>query len=56
MEVESLHPTIIFDNVHENTGFKLGKAKTIGQTEPPSENELKILREQVDPNGYIIGR
>ena len=56
MEVESLHPKITFDQVQENTGFKLGKAKTIGQTEPPRENELKILREQVDPNGYVIGR
>lgn len=56
MEVESLHPEITFDKVQENTGFKLGKVKTIGQTEPPRENELKILREQVDPNNYVIGR
>ena len=56
MEVESLHPGITFEHVQENTGFKLGKAKTIAQTEPPRENELKILREQVDPNSYVIGR
>ena len=56
MEVESLHPGITFEQVQENTGFKLGKAKTIGQTEPPRENELNILREQVDPNCYVIGR
>ena len=56
MEVESLHPGITFEQVQENTGFKLGKAKTIVQTEPPRETELEILREQVDPNGYVIGR
>ena len=56
MEVESLHPGITFGKVQENTGFELGKVKTIAQTEPPRENELKILREQVDPNGYVIGR
>ena len=56
MQVESLHPDISFDKVQDNTGFELGKAKTIGQTEPPTENELKILRQQVDPNGYVIGR
>jgi len=56
MEVESLHPGFTFDKVQENTGFELGKAKTIAQTEPPKENELKILREQVDPNCYVIGR
>ena len=56
MEVQSLHPKITLDKVQKNTGFKLGQAKTIGQTEPPRENELKILRKQVDPNGYVIGR
>lgn len=56
MEVESLHPGITFDEVQENTGFELGKVKTIAQTEPPRENELKILREQVDPDRYVIGR
>jgi glutaconate CoA-transferase, subunit B len=56
MEVESLHPDITFQTVQENTGFALGKAESIHQTEPPKENELTILREQVDPNRYVIGR
>lgn len=56
MEVESLHPGITFGQVQENTGFELGKAKTVTQTNEPRKNELKILREQVDPNGYVIGR
>ncbi|MRR36419.1 3-oxoacid CoA-transferase, partial [bacterium] len=32
------------------------KAQQITETEPPTEAELKILREEVDPNRYIIGR
>ena len=56
MEVESLHPGITFEQVQNNTGFELGKAKTVTQTEAPRENELLILREQVDPNAYVIGR
>ena len=56
MEVESLHPGITFEQVQENTGFKLGKVKSIVQTEPPKEKELKILRQRVDPDCYIIGR
>ena len=56
MEVESLHPDITFDEVQANTGFELGRAETVGQTEPPGENELKILREEVDPDNYVIGR
>ena len=56
MQVESLHPAISLDQVKENTGFELLVSKNIGKTNPPSENELKILRKDVDPHQYIIGR
>lgn len=56
MQVESLHPGVTFDRVQEHTGFELLKAATVAQTEPPRSEELRILREEVDPQGYIIGR
>ena len=56
MQVESLHPDVAFETVRENTAFEIGRADRVGQTEPPHEDELRILREQVDPYGYIIGR
>ena len=56
MQVESLHPGITFDKVQEHTGFELGKAAEIIQTEPPEEKSLRVLREKVDPLRYIIGR
>ena len=56
MRVESLHPGVTFATVQENTGFELLKAPTIEQTEPPREEELRILREEVDPYRYVIGR
>jgi len=56
MRVESLHPGVTFERVQENTEFELMKAPRITETEPPSEEELRILREQVDPYRYIIGR
>jgi len=56
MQVESLHPGVIFDQVQANTGFELLRAPDIRQTEPPRKAELRILREEVDPYGYIIGR
>ena len=56
MRVETLHPSVTFAQVQENTGFELLKAATIGMTEPPTEEELRILREQVDPYRYVIGR
>jgi glutaconate CoA-transferase subunit B len=56
MQVESLHPGVSYGQVQENTGFELLKASDVGQTEPPREEELRILREEVDPYRYVIGR
>jgi glutaconate CoA-transferase subunit B len=56
MRVESLHPGVDFERVQDNTGFELLKAAKIRQTEPPREKELSILRREVDPYRYIIGR
>jgi len=56
MQVESLHPGVTFEDVQENTGFELLKAPSLETTEPPQMEELRLLREEVDPYRYIIGR
>ncbi len=56
MRVESIHPGYTFDRVQEKCGFPLLKAREIFTTPAPTEEELEILRTQVDPNRYIIGR
>jgi hypothetical protein len=42
--------------VQESCGFPLLKAQRIIKTPLPTKDELEILRNQVDPNRYIIGR
>jgi glutaconate CoA-transferase subunit B len=44
------------EQVAENTGFELLWAEPLGRTEPPTEEELRILRDEVDPYHYVIGR
>lgn len=56
MQVESLHPGVPFEQVRENTGFDLGGIVHIPETVPPNKEELRVLREEVDPHGVIIGR
>ena len=56
MRVESVHPGCTFEQVQDNTGFELLKAPKVGVTEPPSVDQLRILRQEVDPMKYIIGR
>lgn len=56
MQVLSLHPGVTLDRVRAATGFELGSAEPLGVTEPPTEAELTVLREEVDPHRYILGR
>ena len=56
MQVESVHPGVTFDEVQRNTGFDLGQVADVVETVPPTEEELCILRDEVDPDGLIIGR
>jgi glutaconate CoA-transferase subunit B len=56
MEVVSLHPGVSFEEAQENTGFALQKSEEVAVTPPPKPEELRILRDEVDPYRYIIGR
>ncbi|KKM10025.1 3-oxoacid CoA-transferase [Clostridiales bacterium PH28_bin88] len=56
MKVESIHPGVTREQVQANTGFELLWADDLKVTDPPTEEELRILREEVDPYRYIIGR
>ena len=56
MRVVSLHPGVTFDEAQQNTGFPLLRADGLAVTEPPTDRELAILRDEVDPYRYVIGR
>lgn len=46
----ALHPGVTVDEVRANTGWPLKVAAELRQTEPVSAEELRILREELDPN------
>jgi len=56
MRVESLHPGITKEDVVANTGFELLFVDPLPVTAEPTDQELKILREEVDPQGFVIGK
>jgi len=56
MKVLNVNPGYSRKDVQDNCGFELLWADKINDTEPPNDNELRILREEVDPQRYIIGR
>jgi glutaconate CoA-transferase subunit B len=54
MRVDALHPGVSLDTIRANTGFELGEAKEILITEPPSDDELAMLR-ALDPDRRFLG-
>jgi glutaconate CoA-transferase, subunit B len=56
MQVESLHPGVTFADVQDNTGFELTAREPLATTALPTAEQLRTLREEVDPHRYIIGR
>jgi glutaconate CoA-transferase, subunit B len=57
MEIISLHPGVTLEQVKKATSFALtARGDPLAITPAPSERELLILREEVDPHRYIIGR
>lgn len=56
MRIIAINPGYTEKDVRENCGFELMKADKIADNPPPSAEELSILREQIDPYRYVIGR
>jgi glutaconate CoA-transferase subunit B len=50
----ALHPGMTAQQAIENTGWALKVAGNVRLTEPVTENELRILREELDPTGIYI--
>src|SRR4051794_24469291 len=56
MQVLSLHPGVTMEQVRANTGFAIDAVEGVTTTAAPGEEELRILREEVDPHRYLLGR
>ncbi|MBI4672862.1 MAG: CoA-transferase subunit beta [Chloroflexi bacterium] len=51
MMVTSLHPNVTREKVQENIGWQVRFAENVEMTEAPSEQELRLIREELDPQG-----
>jgi glutaconate CoA-transferase subunit B len=56
MRIIAVNPGYSEKDVQDNCGFELLKAPKIIENPGPSETELSILRDQIDPYRYVIGR
>lgn len=51
MVLERLHPGVELAEVRAEVGWELKVAPDLRETEPPTEEELRLLREELDPQG-----
>ena len=56
MRIIALNPGYSENDVQSNCGFELLKAQKIETNKPPTAEELRLLREEIDPHRYVIGR
>lgn len=56
MRILAIHDGVTVDEVRAKSGFPFEMAESIGTTRPPTADELRILREDVDPGKMLIGR
>jgi glutaconate CoA-transferase subunit B len=54
MTLEAVFPNIAVQNVIDNTGFELLVLDEVKEIEPPTAEELRVLREEIDPNLLYI--
>jgi len=54
MILTALHPGKTVEEAKANTGWELKIAAHLEITEPVTEKELKILREDLDPSGIYL--
>lgn len=51
MYLTALHPGVTVEQVRQNVGWDLTLSENLTTTEPPSAEELRIVREELDPQG-----
>lgn len=51
LHLKSVHPAVSVDAVREATGFDLGDTDGVPETRMPTAEELRLIREVIDPDG-----
>ena len=54
MILVSVHPEITVQTIKENIGWDVKVAKALEETPPPTPEEIRIIREELDPQGIFL--
>jgi glutaconate CoA-transferase subunit B len=50
----AMHPDVTFEQIQQQTGWPLRQSADCSLTQPPKVDELRILREELDPQKIYI--
>jgi hypothetical protein len=50
-----VHPVVQLEDVLQDTGFPLHVPKDLPPTRLPDSNEVRLLREEIDPQRIYLG-
>ncbi len=53
MRLKSLHPGVRLETIVEKTGFQLVQSAHVSETPEPTEEELHLIREEIDTEGIL---
>jgi glutaconate CoA-transferase subunit B len=53
MTLLTLHPGVTLEHVRENMGWEPRLAEDLGESPPPTSEELRIIRTELDPEGTL---
>ncbi len=54
MVLNSIHPGISVEKVRESVGWDLKVSNDLTETDPPTPEEIRIIREELDPQGIFL--
>lgn len=55
MYVDTIHPNVTREAVREATGWDIQFATDTGETSTPTDEEIRLIREELDPDGVYTG-
>jgi glutaconate CoA-transferase subunit B len=55
MRLESIHPGTTLEDVVANLGFQPVVPRDLPTTEPPTSEQVRLIREEIDPEGTYTG-
>lgn len=56
LRLSSLHPGVTIEEIRENSGFEIIIPDEVETSPEPTEEDLRILREVIDPAGIVVGK